>query len=90
MQCRGKRVGCFCVMMYGFFRSAVRRELGGLCGNFFFFVCVCVCVCVCVVPREESWVFLCDNVFFAQCHGKRAGCFCMIMYACCTVPWKES
>ena len=43
-----------------------------------------------VVPKEESWVFLCDNVCFAQCHGKRAGCFCMIMYACCTVPWKES
>ena len=58
MQCRGKRVGCFCVMMYGFFRSAVRRELGGLCGNFFFFFFVCVCVCVCSAAGRELGVFV--------------------------------
>ena len=43
-----------------------------------------------VVPKEESWVFLCDNVCFVQCRGERAGCFCVMMYVFCAVPLEES
>ena len=27
---------------------------------------------------------------FVQSRGKSAGCFCVIVYVFCTVPWEES
>ena len=66
MQCHGKRVECFCVIMYVFVQCRGKR-VGCFCVMLYAF---------CAVPWEESWVFLCDDVgVLCSAVGRELGVF---------------